>query len=122
VLVGGLISGERGCMKDLNRAGFIKAGAALTASLGLTDAVGSMQGAGSGQGLSSIEQRLEQMGLAVPGVVGFLPRQSSGRPWSEVNLRAGTANGDWGYAARQDASVGQIVGHTSATRPTEDRK
>jgi enamine deaminase RidA (YjgF/YER057c/UK114 family) len=53
-------------MKDLSRAGFIRAGAALVASLAATDAVGGMRQAGSGQTVSSIEQKLKQMGLALP--------------------------------------------------------
>lgn len=53
-------------MKDLNRAGFIRAGAAVVASLGLTNVLGRAQNPKSGQGSSSIEQKLKQMGLSLP--------------------------------------------------------
>jgi enamine deaminase RidA (YjgF/YER057c/UK114 family) len=53
-------------MKNLNRAGFIKAGAALIASLGLAKMVGGMQKTTSGEGVSSVEQKLGQMGMTLP--------------------------------------------------------
>jgi enamine deaminase RidA (YjgF/YER057c/UK114 family) len=53
-------------MKKLNRAGFMKSGAAMIASLGLGNLLGRAQDANSGQGSASIEQRLKEMGLSLP--------------------------------------------------------
>ncbi len=53
-------------MKRLNRAGFIKAGAAVVASLGLVNILGKTQNAGSGQGSANVEQKLKEMGLSLP--------------------------------------------------------
>ncbi len=53
-------------MKKLNRAGFIKAGAAMVASLGLASASERMQNTGSVKGSANIEQKLKQMGLSLP--------------------------------------------------------
>ena len=53
-------------MKKLNRAGFMKAGAAVIASLGLGNISGRAQNARSGQGAAGIEQKLKEMGLSLP--------------------------------------------------------
>ncbi len=53
-------------MKKLNRAGFIKAGAGIIASLGLAGAAGGTRHAGSSQGSVTIEQKLKQMGFSLP--------------------------------------------------------
>ena len=53
-------------MKKLNRAGFMKAGAAMVASLGLINILGRTQSAGSGQGSANVEQKLKEMGLSLP--------------------------------------------------------
>jgi len=52
-------------MKKLNRAGFIKIGAAVAASLGLANISGRTQ-IGSGQGDASVEQKFKEMGLSLP--------------------------------------------------------
>lgn len=53
-------------MKKMNRAGFMKVGAAMVASLGLVNISGKAQNAGSGQGSGNIEQKLKEMGLSLP--------------------------------------------------------
>jgi enamine deaminase RidA (YjgF/YER057c/UK114 family) len=53
-------------MQKLNRAGFIKVGAAMVASLGVVNISGSTQNASSGQGSGNIEQKLKEMGLSLP--------------------------------------------------------
>ena len=52
-------------MKTLNRAGFIKAGAAVVASLGSPKTRGRTQ-LRSGQESANIEQKLKEMGLSLP--------------------------------------------------------
>jgi enamine deaminase RidA (YjgF/YER057c/UK114 family) len=53
-------------MNKLNRAGFMKAGAAMVASLGLVSIWGRTQNARPGQGSANIEQKLKEMGLSLP--------------------------------------------------------
>jgi enamine deaminase RidA (YjgF/YER057c/UK114 family) len=53
-------------MKKLNRAGFLKAGAAMVASFGLINISGKAQNASSSQGSGNIEQKLKEMGLSLP--------------------------------------------------------
>jgi enamine deaminase RidA (YjgF/YER057c/UK114 family) len=53
-------------MKKLNRAGFIKTGAAVIASLGLARVSGRAQTAKSVKGSADVEQKLKQMGLSLP--------------------------------------------------------
>ena len=53
-------------MNKLNRAGFIKTGVAMVASLGLVNVSGRTQNAGSGRGPANIEQKLKEMGLSLP--------------------------------------------------------
>lgn len=52
-------------MKKLNRAGFIKGGAALIASIGLANSTGRVH-AGSGQPSADIEKKIKEMGLSLP--------------------------------------------------------
>ena len=53
-------------MKKMNRAGFMKAGAAAVASLGFINISARTQNARSSQGSANIEQKLKEMGLSLP--------------------------------------------------------
>ena len=53
-------------MKKVNRAGFMKAGAAMVASLGLVGVAGKAQGARPGPASVNIERKLKEMGLSLP--------------------------------------------------------
>ena len=53
-------------MEKLNRAGFMKAGAAMVACLGLVNISGKAQNASAGQESGNIEQKLKEMGLSLP--------------------------------------------------------
>ncbi len=52
-------------MKKLNRAGFIKIGASVAASLGFINILGKTQ-TRSGLGATDVEQKLKEMGLSLP--------------------------------------------------------
>jgi enamine deaminase RidA (YjgF/YER057c/UK114 family) len=57
---------EGAAMKRMNRAVFMRAGAAAIATLGLSNISGRRQNPGSDQRTSQVEQRLKEMGLSLP--------------------------------------------------------